>query len=94
MFVSNLGQRDYKIELLWRSSILEGVVVAYQKHKTKKKRKISGLKSGRSRLRNLRSGRFRESFWNSIWVRNKTRYLQSGRLREVVAMTELTLFYR
>ena len=93
MFVSNLGQRDYKIELLWRSSILEGVVVAYQKHKTKICQ-ISGLKSGRSRLRNLRSGRFRESFWNSIWVRNKTRYLQSGRLREVVAMTELTLFYR
>ena len=44
VFVSNLGQRDYKIELLWRSSILEGVVVAYQKHKTKKYVKFLALK--------------------------------------------------
>ena len=63
---------------------------------TKNKRvcQISGLKSGRCRLRNLWSGRFRESFWNSIGVRNKTRYLQSGCLREVVAMRELTILYR
>ena len=33
---------------------------------------ISGLKSGRGCLRNLSSGRLRESFWNSIWLRNKT----------------------
>ena len=33
---------------------------------------ISGPKSGRGRLRNLRSGRLRESFWNSVWLRNKT----------------------
>ena len=33
---------------------------------------ISGPKSGRGRLRNLRSGRLRESFWNSVCLRNKT----------------------
>ena len=33
---------------------------------------ISGPKSGRGRLRNLRSGRLRESFWNSVFLRNKT----------------------
>ena len=33
---------------------------------------ISCLKNGRGRLRNLSSGRLRESFWNSIWLRNKT----------------------
>ena len=32
---------------------------------------ISGPKSSRSRLWNLRSGRLRESFWNSVWLRNK-----------------------
>ena len=33
---------------------------------------ISGPKSGRGRLRNLRSARLRESFWNSVCLRNKT----------------------
>ena len=33
---------------------------------------ISGPKSGRSRLRNLCSGSLGESFWNSVWLRNKT----------------------
>ena len=63
---------------------------------TKNKRicQISGLKSGHCRLRNLWSDRFRENVWNIVWVRNKTRYLQSGRLREVVAIRELTVFYR
>ena len=46
-------------------------VVAYRKQKTKECQ-ISGPKSGRGRLRNLRSGRLRESFWNSVWLRNKT----------------------
>ena len=32
------------MELLWRSSIQEGVVVAYQKHKTKKYVKFLALK--------------------------------------------------
>ena len=32
---------------------------------------ISGLKSGHHHLRNLTSGRLRESFINSIWLRNK-----------------------
>ena len=31
----------------------------------------SGLKTGRGGLRNLSSGRLRESSWNSIWLRNK-----------------------
>ena len=48
-------------------------------------------KSGRGRLRNLSSDRLRESFWNSIWLRKQNGYLQSGRLREVVAMRELTV---
>ena len=33
---------------------------------------ISGPKSGHGRLRNLCSGRLQESFWNSVWLRNKT----------------------
>ena len=32
---------------------------------------IFGPKSGHSRLRNLHSGRLRESFWNGVWLRNK-----------------------
>ena len=32
---------------------------------------ISGLKSGRGRLRNLGSGRLRESSWNGILLENK-----------------------
>ena len=32
---------------------------------------ISGLKSCRGRLRNLYSDCLQESFWNSIWLRNK-----------------------
>ena len=38
----------------------------------KRKCEISGLKSGRGHLRNLSSGRLRESFRNSISLRNKT----------------------
>ena len=37
----------------------------------KRKWQISGLESGCIRLRNLSSGRLPESFWNSIWTRNK-----------------------
>ena len=40
-------------------------VVAYRNQKTK-----GYVKSGRGRLRNLNRGRFRESFWSSIWQRN------------------------
>ena len=43
---------------------------------------ISCLKSGHSRLRNLSSGCLRESFINSIWLRNKT-VIQSGRYERV-----------
>ena len=32
---------------------------------------ISGPKSGRGRFGNLGSCRLRESFWNSVWLRNK-----------------------
>ena len=32
---------------------------------------ISGPTSGGGRFGNLRSGRLRESFWNSVWLRNK-----------------------
>ena len=35
-------------------------------------RRISGVKSGRSRLRNLLSGRLRENFWKSVYLTNKT----------------------
>ena len=60
---------------------------------------ISGPKSGRGRLRNLRGGRLRESFWNSDWLRNKTvickwSFTGGGGLREVVAMRELTVVGR
>ena len=51
---------------------------------------ISGPKSGRGRLRNLRSGRLRESFWNSVWNKQNG-YLKSGRLREVVAYEKWSL---
>ena len=50
-------------------------VDAYEKQKTLTKEyqvSISGLKIGRGRLRNLRSGRLRESFKNGIWLTNKT----------------------
>ena len=43
---------------------------------------------------NLRSGRLRENFWNSIWVWNKTGYLQSGLLQEVVAYEKWSLWER
>ena len=63
---------------------------------------ISGPKSGRGRFGNLGSGRLRESFWNSVWLRNKRIICKvvaygrwsltgGGRLREVVAMRELTV---
>ena len=32
---------------------------------------ISGPKSGCGRFGNVGSGRLRESFWNSVWLRNK-----------------------
>ena len=57
----------------------------------------SGLKSDRGLLRNLSSGRLRESFWCGISLRNKTSIstkwslMGGGRLREVVAMRELTV---
>ena len=40
---------------------------------TEKKRiyQISGPERGRGRFGNLGSGRLRESFWNSVWLRNK-----------------------
>ena len=42
---------------------------------------ISCLQSSRGGFRNLSSGRLRESFWNSIWMRNKklvTKWSLSG----------------
>ena len=47
-------------------------LVAYRKQKAKEYIKFLPQKSGRGRLRNLGSGRLRESFWNSVWLRNKT----------------------
>ena len=50
---------------------------------------ISGQKSGRGRLRNLRGGRLRESSCKrffTMWF-----LTVGGRLREVVAMRELTV---
>ena len=40
---------------------------------------ISGLKSGRGRLRNLTSRRLRESFRNSIWLKNNIYILLTKR---------------
>ena len=37
----------------------------------KRKRQISDLKSGCGRIRNLGIGHLGESFWNSIWLRDK-----------------------
>ena len=64
--------------------------------KNKRIYQISGPKSGRGRLRNLGSGRLRESFWNSVWPRNQRIICKvvakgGGRLWEVVAMRELTV---
>ena len=61
--------------------------------KNKRMYQISGPKSGRGRFGNLGSGCLRESFWNSVWLRNKRIICKdSGRLREVVAMRELTVY--
>ena len=47
---------------------------------------ICGLKSGRGRLRNLSIGRLRElEFLKQYLTEKQNGYLQSGRLREVVA---------
>ena len=68
----------FKNEVLWHSSngLLQSYVImpGDRLPETENKRicQISGPKSGRGRLRNLRSGRLRESFWNSVWLRNKT----------------------
>ena len=69
------------------------LITLYQKQKTKGICQISGLKSGRSWLRNQTSGCLRESFWKSIWVRNKTVIYkvvayERKLLREVVAMRD------
>ena len=48
---------------------------------------ISGLKSGRSRLRNKRSGLLRGRVWTSVWVKNKMV------IYKVAPMRELTVIY-
>ena len=62
----------------------------------KRIRVISGLKSGSGPLRNLSGGRLRESSCNSICIETKRLFMKwsltgGGRLREVVAMRELTV---
>ena len=60
---------------IWSTVFLQSYVImpGGRLPETENKRicQISGPKSGRGRLRNLRSGRLRESFWNSVWLRNK-----------------------
>ena len=51
---------------------------------------ISGLKSGRGRFRNLRWLLKRE-LWEQYLTERQNGCLRSGRLREVVAMRELTV---
>ena len=57
----------------------------------KRKCQISNLKSGRGRLRNSSSSRLRESFFKKYMTEKQHGYLESGRLREVVGMRELTV---
>ena len=56
---------------------------------------ISCLKSGRGRLRNLSSGRLRAKtvFWLRKRLFTKRSLTGGGRLREVVAMKELTVLH-
>ena len=76
--VSKLGQHYSKINFcdspatVFLQSYL--IMPAGRLPETESKRiyQISSPKSGRGRLRNLGSGRLRESFWNSVWLRNKT----------------------
>ena len=76
-------------------------VVAYWKQKTKEYVKFLAQKWSRS-FKKFNSGLLRESIWNSVWLRNKTKQQQNslfakwsltggGRLREVVTMRELTV---
>ena len=58
--------------------------------KNKRIHQISGQKSGRGCLRNLSSGRLRDNFWNSIWLKYKN-YLQSRHLWEVAAYKKCSL---
>ena len=58
---------------------------------------ISGLKSGRGRFRNLSGGRLRESSGNKYLTETQRLFTKwsltgGGRLREVVAMRELTVY--
>ena len=52
--------------------------------------RISDLKSGRGRLRNSSSGRLRE-FLKQYLTETENGYFQSGGLREVVVVRELTV---
>ena len=65
-------------------------MVAYLKPKKNKRIwQISGLKSDRGRFRNLKSGRLREVLKQHLSEKQND-YFQSGRLREVVAVRDLT----
>ena len=76
--VSKLGQHYSKINFcdIPATVFLQSYLImpAGRLPETESKRiyQISSPKSGRGRLRNLGSGRLRESFWNSVWLRNKT----------------------
>ena len=60
-------------ELFWRKIIRNDAYVRWSLTGNRKHKNMSNFwpKNGRSRLRNV-SDRLRESFWNSIWLRNKT----------------------
>ena len=75
--VSKLGQHYSKINFcdIRATVFLQSYVImpGGRLPETENKRiyQISGPKSGRGRFGNLGSGRLRESFWNSVWLRNK-----------------------
>ena len=75
--VSKLGQHYSKINFcdIRATVFLQSYLImpGGRLPETKNKRiyQISGRKTGHGRLGNLGSGHLRESFWNSVWLRNK-----------------------
>ena len=59
----------------------------------KRKCQISGLKSGHGRFKKFEQWSLTRGFVKQYLTEKQNGYLKSGRLREVVAMRELTVFY-
>ena len=56
------------LTIIWYVIIPDGRL---RETENKRTCRISGLKGGRGRLRNLSSGCLRESYWNRIWPKKK-----------------------